>query len=102
MKFKTYIKEALKINTRQTSGTMYGVVSSFDQKFKDKKLKKSVTLNDYHRSYNFEKGSLVSNIAGGVFIKMKNRKDEPDSSNEEWGVMITTSKKNLAKLIKAL
>lgn len=101
MKFKQYMNE-LKIQTRQTSGTMYGVVNDLDSYFQDKKLKKKVQLKAGDRWYDFDKGSLVSNLKGGLFIKMANRKDEPDGSDKKWGIMVTTSKDNLEKLVKAL
>jgi len=99
MKLREYLNE---IKTSSTSGTMYGVVHRLDTEFKNKKLKSSITLKTDKITIKFEKGSLISNLKGGIFIKMTDRTEEPTGSNKEWGVLVTSSKENISKIESAI
>lgn len=100
---KTY-KELfeIKINRKTIAGNTGATLPEFDSEFKNKKLKKKINLETEKFWLDFDKGSLVSNLKGGIFIKMKNRKEEPDYADATWGVGIKRSKENMEKIIKAL
>jgi len=99
------LKEAIQLVNTPVTGTKSGWTVDFSKGFQFMPLTKDVTLEQVvdFRDYTFKKGDLVSNLPGGVFIKVLGEIPEDfetmvDRYDNRWGKRIKKTKKNMTIL----
>lgn len=96
--YKIVSTDNIEMKMGHGSGTSSVIIYNFNKEFKDVPLKTDVTVDGRSGSFVIPKGSLISNLPGGVFAKFPKDSTQPQGYDKNWGMPIMRSGPNLSAI----